>query len=101
MLVVHGIDDVDEGLVSIEETVPASEHIAFEPAFERVFAEHLHHAAIGSDIGAVGILRLDLRQPGFQAGFVNVLQAVGSIFVRTEQTKAVHVVPHDIPQKLA
>ena len=33
MLVEHGIDDVDERLVAIEQSVSAGEKIAFQPAF--------------------------------------------------------------------
>ena len=46
VLVEHGVDDVDEGLVGGEEAVAAGEHVAFEPAFEGVLAEHLHDAAV-------------------------------------------------------
>jgi hypothetical protein len=31
VLVDHGIDDVDEGLVAVEETVSARQDVAFEP----------------------------------------------------------------------
>ena len=33
MLVVHGIDDVDEGLISREETMASAEHITLVPSF--------------------------------------------------------------------
>ena len=101
MLVVHRIDDVDERLVRIEESVPAGQQVAFQPAFERVLAEHLHHAAVGSDVGAIGILGLDRRHPGLETRLVNILQPIGRVLVRAEQTEAAHVVPHDVAQKLA
>ena len=47
VLVVHGIDDVHEGLVGGEETVPAAQHIAFRPAFQRVLGQHFQHPAVG------------------------------------------------------
>ena len=49
-----------ERLIGIEQAVASRQEITLEPAFERVFAQHLHHAAVGSDVGSVGILRLDL-----------------------------------------
>ena len=48
MLVEHGIDDVDEGLVAGEEAVPAGQQIAFEPALALVLAQHLHHPPVGA-----------------------------------------------------
>ena len=36
MLVKHGVDDVDEGLVAIEDAVATGEQVAFEPAFALV-----------------------------------------------------------------
>ncbi len=36
-----------ERFVGREQAMPARQHIAFEPAFQRVFAEHFHHAAFG------------------------------------------------------
>ena len=45
VLVDHGVDDVDEGLVAGEEAMTAGEQIAFEPALAHVFAQHFHHAA--------------------------------------------------------
>ena len=54
MLVDHGIDDVDEGLVAGEEAVPAGQQIAFEPALALVLAQHLHHASVGRKMVVVG-----------------------------------------------
>ena len=45
VLVEHRIDHVHEGFVRGEEAVAAGENVAFEPAFERVLAEHLHDAS--------------------------------------------------------
>ena len=101
MLVVHRVDDVGECLISTEQAMPARQDIAFHPSFERVFAEDLHHAAIGSDVGAIGILRLDRGQPGLQTGFIDILEPIGRILVRAEHTEAAHVAPHNVAQKLA
>ena len=50
VLVEHRIDDVDERLVAVEQAVAAREQVAFEPAFALVLAEHLDHAALGSQV---------------------------------------------------
>ena len=47
VLVEHRIDDVDERLVAVEQSMPPGEQIAFEPALALVLAQHLHHAAAG------------------------------------------------------
>ena len=60
MLVEHGIDDVDEGLVAGEEAVAAGQQIAFEPALALVLAEHLHHASVGREMVVV---RITSRRP--------------------------------------
>ena len=77
VLVKHGIDDVDEGLVGGKEAVAAGEHVAFEPAFERVLAQHLHHAAVGRDVGAVGIFGLDALPSRF-SGWLRRWPGAGS-----------------------
>jgi hypothetical protein len=46
MLVEHRVDDVDEGLVAVEDTVPAREQVPLEPTLAEVLGEHLEHAAV-------------------------------------------------------
>ena len=47
VLVEHRIDDVDEGFVAVEQSVPPGQQIALQPAFALVLAEHLHDPAAG------------------------------------------------------
>ena len=101
VLVEHGIDDVDEGLVGGEEAVAAGEDVALEPAFERVLAEHLHHAAVGGDLGAVGVFGLVFGEPGLLASVVDAVEPVGGGFVGAEDAEDCHVAPHDVAQKCA
>jgi hypothetical protein len=44
VLVEHRIDDVDERLVAVEESVPPGEQVALKPPLALVLAEHFHHA---------------------------------------------------------
>ena len=46
VLVEHRVNDVDERFVAVEQSVPAGEQIAFEPAFALVFAQHFHDATV-------------------------------------------------------
>jgi hypothetical protein len=46
VLVVHGVDDVGEGLVGGEEAVAPGEHIALVPALQGVLREHLQHPPV-------------------------------------------------------
>ena len=50
VLAEHRIDDANEGLVAVEEPVPASEQITFQPALALVLAEHrVEHSAGGRE----------------------------------------------------
>ena len=50
VLVEHRVDDVDEGLVAVEEAVAAAEQIALQPALAEVLGEDLHDATVGSEV---------------------------------------------------
>ena len=60
VLVEHRVDDVDEGLVAVEQAVPAGQEVALEPALAEVLREDLHHAAVR---GQALVRRLDLGVP--------------------------------------
>ena len=40
MLAEHRVDDADEGLIAVEQPVPAGQQVSFEPTFALVLAEH-------------------------------------------------------------
>ena len=101
VLVEHRVDDVREGLVGVEEAVPAGEQVALEPAEQRVLGEHLHHAAVARQLAAVGVLRQQVGHPGLLARLVDRLQPVRGGLVRAEDAEARHVVAHDVAQELA
>jgi len=46
VLVEHGVDDVDKGLVAGEEPVTPGKEIPFQPTLARVFAEDFHHPTV-------------------------------------------------------
>ena len=100
VLVHHRVDDVGERLVGVEQDVAAGEQIALHPALQRVLAQHLHHAAVGRELAAVGVFGLDFGEPGLAARLVDRLQAVGRGLVGAEDPEIVHVVAHHVAQEL-
>ena len=91
VLVEHRVDDVHERFVGREESVPAGEQIAFEHAFHGVLAEHLHHAAVGREIAAVGVFREVFLDPEFLADFVDGVELVRGGLVGPEDAEVVRV----------
>ena len=83
VLVEHRVDDVDEGLVAVEEAVAAREQVALEPALAEVLAQDLHHPAVGGEVvvavaalghpGAVG--HLEHRAQPVRRGLVGAEDA--------------------------
>ncbi len=50
VLVEHRIDDVNEGLVAREKSMPPGQQIAFQPSLAHVLAQHFHHPAVDGQI---------------------------------------------------
>src|SRR5215467_11038217 len=99
MLIKHGIDHVDKGLVRREETVSAGQQVALEHTFHSVFAEHLNNPTVGREFTAIRIFREVLSNPELFADFIDVLQLVRRILVRTKDTEAVDIQSHHVPEK--
>ena len=88
VLVEHGIDDVGEGLIGVEEPVAPGEQIPLEPAEQGVLGQHLHDAAIARELAAVGVLRQQVGHPGLLAHLVDGLEPVRGGLVRAEDAEA-------------
>ena len=101
VLVEHRIDHVGERFVGVEEPVTPGEQVTFEPAEQRVLGQHLHHAAIGRKLAAVGVFGQHVREPGLLARFVDRLQPVGRGLVRAEHAERGRIVAQDVAQELA
>ena len=84
MLVEHRIDDVDERLVAVEESVPPGEQVALEPTFALVFAQHFHDAPAAREMLVV---RQGRGVPLAVGHFEQALQAVGDRLVGTKNAK--------------
>ena len=98
MLVDHGVDDVDERLVAAEQTVPAGEQVALEPALAGVLGEDLDDPAAGSEM-LVDVP--DLPGEDLVGDLVDAVEAVGGGLVRSEDPEVVRVVPHHVGQVVA
>src|SRR5208283_4629217 len=92
---------MDERLVAVEQTMSTAQDVTLQPSFDRMLAQHLHHASVGSKLAAVAVLREVLCQPDLLGDFINRLESVGLRFIRSEDAKAVHVQPHYFPDEIA
>ena len=81
VLVEHRIDDVDKGLIAVEQPVSTGEQISFEPSFALMLAEHLHDPAFGCEKFIV-VLGPGLPLP--IGDLKNGVQAVGKRLVGAE-----------------
>ncbi len=84
MLIEHGIDNVDEGFVAVEQAVAAGEEIPFEPPFALVFAEDFENAAV---VGEVFVDLDHLAFPLARGDFEDGGEFVGNRFVRAEDAE--------------
>ena len=85
VLIEHRIDDVDEGLVAVEQAMPAGQQISFQPALALMFAEHFHHPPVASEV----FIRLD-RSGSSHCRLVaskHVGQTIGHRFIGAEDAK--------------
>ncbi|MNQ93583.1 hypothetical protein D3C85_1090590 [compost metagenome] len=85
-----------ECLIGRQQSVPAREHIALKPSFQRLFAQYLHDASGGRQVAPIGVAIQALRHPGFSRDFVDGGQAVAGRLIRAEQAKPVAVPCHDV-----
>ena len=101
VLVEHGIDDVGEGFIGVEEPVPPGQQVSLQPAEQRVLRQHLHDAPIDGKLTAVGVLRQHVGHPRLLARLVDGLKPVRGGLVRSKDAEARHVVLHHIAKVLA
>ncbi|SHT98691.1 Uncharacterised protein [Mycobacteroides abscessus subsp. abscessus] len=74
MLVEHRVDNMGEGLVTVEEAVPSGEEISLKPPLTQVFGEYFHHPALGAQMFIGGFATF---QPYLVGAFVDRRQAIG------------------------
>jgi hypothetical protein len=98
VLVEHRVDDVDEGLVAIEEAVPAGEQVALEPALAEVLAQHLDDLTVGREVLVRG---QDLGVPRARGGGEDVREPVRRGLVGAEEPEVAGVARDDVSEEAA
>ncbi len=96
VLVEHGVDDVDEGLVAVEQAVPAGEEVALQPALAQVLRQHLHDPSAACQVLVGGE---DLRVPGALGHVEDGRQAVGVGLVGAHDPEVGLVGGHHVTQE--
>ena len=95
VLVEHGVDHVDEGLVGAPDTVTTGQQVGLEEAFHLVLGQLLDDLA--GDVHVLVDLIGDVAGiPLLVGDLVGSLQAVGSGLVRSEDTEVARVVADDV-----
>ena len=82
VLIEHGINDVNESLVTGKEAMTASEQITLQPALAKMLAQNFHYSAIRSDV-LVGLE--DVAGKNAIGGLENRGEAIGFGFVQAEE----------------
>lgn len=96
MLVHHGVDDMDERLVAVEQAVAAGEKVAFQPPLDSVFTEDLHDPTGRGEMAAVLVLVEAICHPDFVGDAVHVAQLVGLGLIRPEESEVLGVSLDDL-----
>src|SRR5208283_3717205 len=91
---------MDERLVAIEQTVPATQDITLQPSFDGMLAQHLHHASIRSELAAISVLGKVFSEPDFFGHLVDRFETVRLRFVRTKDTEAVRIQSHHFAKEV-
>ena len=98
MLVEHGIDDVDERLITVEEAMAPSEEIALEPPFTLMLGQRFHDTTVRSEVVVTG---LQLGVPRPIGNLEHVLQAVGGGLVGSEKAEGRGVGPYYVTEEVS
>src|SRR5690242_12170896 len=100
MLVKHGINNVDEGLIAGEKSVTPGKQVTFEPALAHMLAQHLHNPSFTAEMF---VHRQDLLHPLLVSRLVKGFQPIRGGFVGTKHAKipGVQVKLHYITEKSA
>ena len=97
VLVEHRIDDVDEGLVAVEEPVTARQQIALQPALAQVLGQDLHHATVRAQV-LVGRARVSASQARL-GDLEHVVEPVRRGLVGAEEAEVRRVLRHDVAEE--
>ena len=94
VLVEHGVDDVDERLVAIEQSMAPCEQITLQPALAAMLREDLDHPAAG---GQVVVRTQPLALPGPVGHLEESRQVIGRGLIGSEDAESAAVGSHHVP----
>lgn len=100
VLVNHGVDDVDEWLVAVKQTMATRKNVAFQPTLTSVLTEHLHHTTVHDEISSVLVLVKVLSHPDLLACLVDLAKFVRLCLIWAKNTEVCHVLSNDISEHL-
>src|SRR5260370_34798879 len=89
-----------EGFITGKEAVATCEHVTFEPALERVLAEHLHDTPGDVNLATVSVFLLVFGKPGLLRSSVDCGELVGGCLIRAEDTEGFHIPAHYFGKKV-
>ena len=96
VLIEHGVHDVDERLVAIEQAVATRQEVPLEPALTKVLGEHLHDPAPGGEV----VVAVDpLAVPGPVGDLEHVLESVRCRLVGAEEAEVRRIAPDHVPEE--
>src|SRR5215510_12187923 len=101
MLIEHRVHDVDEGLIAVDQSMPAAQNVTLKPPLHRVLAEHLHNSTVRCKLSPVSILREVLAEPDLLTNFIDRVELVGLCLVWPKDPEVLHVSPHHFAEKHA
>ena len=67
---------MNEGLIAVDQSMPAAQDITLQPPFDGVLTEHLHDATVRGQLPAVGVFREILAKPNLLTNFIDGLELV-------------------------
>ena len=98
MLVEHRVDDVNEGFVAVEHSVPAGQQVALQPALAEMLAQHLHHPPVR---GEVVVGRNHICQPVAVGDIEHRAQPVRGGLIWAHQPEVVRIVGDHVAEEAA
>jgi hypothetical protein len=91
MLIDLGVNDVDERLVTVQETMPAGQDVTFQPTLDSVLAEHLHYPAFVGSVSSLQVLFEVRTSPHLPPSFIDGIEHARSRLIRSKDTEVRYV----------
>jgi hypothetical protein len=96
VLVDHGVNDMNERLVAVEQSMPTTQEVTLKPTFAVVLRKHLDNTSSLGEVATIGILFEVLAHPDLFTSSVDTAKLVGLGLIRTKETEVGLVSRNDI-----